>query len=170
MTSRHRRHPFPLRYLPYGLTPRDTKRQIHLLDKSRRLYKTGQYFTRKRLASYTSKPSKHLARARKIYQTDKIAPNPKYARATGCSVAALRKIVQKGEGAYFSSGSRPNQTAQSWGIARLASSTTGGKAAAVDYKILEEGCQPRSPALRMARTARKKWGFGNTRTRHNILA
>ena len=170
MTSRRRPYTFPLRYLPYGLTHRDTKRQINLLDKSRRLYKTGKYFTRRALKSFHSKPSNHIVRAKQIYHTDKITPSPKYARATGCSVAALRKIVKKGEGAYFSSGSRPNQTAQSWGYARLASSTTGGKSAAVDYKILEEGCQPRSRALRMARTARQKWGFGNTRTRHNIRA
>ena len=59
---------------------------------------------------------------------------------TGCKSSALNKIVRKGEGAYYSSGSRPNQTPQSWGIARLASSITGGKAAAVDYDIITEGC------------------------------
>ena len=46
------------------------------------------------------------------------------------------EIVKKGQGAYYSSGSRPNQTGHSWGRARLASSITGGKASAVDYKIL----------------------------------
>ena len=49
----------------------------------------------------------------------------------------LKKKFQKGQGAYFSSGSRPNQTGHSWGYARMASAITGGKAAAIDYHILE---------------------------------
>ena len=44
-------------------------------------------------------------------------------------------------GAYFSSGSRPNQTPHSWGYARLASSITGNNASIVDYKILKKGCK-----------------------------
>jgi hypothetical protein len=51
--------------------------------------------------------------------------------------------------------SRPNQIPQSWGYARLASAITGGKAAAGDYAILENGCSHRSKALRLARTAKK---------------
>jgi hypothetical protein len=58
--------------------------------------------------------------------------------------------VKKGEGAYYSSGSRPNQTAQSWGYARLASAITGANASRVDYNILKEGCKSDSPALRIA--------------------
>ena len=60
------------------------------------------------------------------------------ANKTGCQLSALKQIVKKGEGAYYSSGSRPNQTPQSWGLARLASSLTGGKSAAVDFNILEK--------------------------------
>ena len=156
----------PIRYLPFSLSRKDTKQQKTLLDKSKRLYKKGKYFTRKQLSSFTSRPSKHIIRARKIYHVGQVSANSKYSRATGCSINALQKIVKKGQGAYFSSGSRPNQTAQSWGFARLASSTTGGKSAAVDYSILEQGCATKSPALRMAKTARKKWGFGRGRTHH----
>jgi hypothetical protein len=82
-------------------------------------------------------------------------PNAALAAATQCSIAALNQIVKKGEGAFYSSGSRPNQTPQSWGYARLASAITGGKAAAVDYAILENGCKPHSRALRLARTVKK---------------
>ena len=64
---------------------------------------------------------------------------------------ALKKIVNKGEGAYYSSGSRPNQTPQSWGYARLASALTAGNASRVDYDILEKGCGKNSRALKMAR-------------------
>lgn len=162
---------FPIRYLPFGLSRKDTKRQINLLDKSRKLYKRGKYFNRsqKRLASYPHQTSPHIVRARKIFGVDKIAATPEYARATGCSVGALRKIVKKGEGAYYSSGSRPNQTAQSWGFARLASSTTGGKAAAVDYAILEDGCRTNSRALKMAKPARARHGFGTSKTRRRMV-
>ena len=76
------------------------------------------------------------------------------AKKTGCSIDVLKKIVNKGEGAYFSSGSRPNQTAQSWGYARLASTITGGKASAIDFSILEQGCNHNSRALKFAKKSR----------------
>jgi hypothetical protein len=104
-----------------------------------------------------------------LYHVDKITANPELAKATGCSVIALKKIVSKGEGAYFSSGSRPNQTAQSWGNARLASAITSGKAAAIDYNILEKGCRPGSKALRLAKTARKKHGYGTRRVPKAVI-
>ena len=63
-------------------------------------------------------------------------------------------------GAYYSSGSRPNQTGHSWGIARLASAITSGKSAAVDYDILEKGCKRNSKALSLAKKAKKKHGHG----------
>jgi hypothetical protein len=90
-----------------------------------------------------------------MYHVEKIVPNAALAKATGCSVGSLHKIVKKGEGAFYSSGSRPNQSPQSWGYARLASAITGGKAAGVDYAILQNGCKPNSRALRLARTVRK---------------
>jgi hypothetical protein len=95
---------------------------------------------------------------------DTIVPGPELARATGCSIDALEKIVAKGEGAYFSSGSRPNQSAQSWGYARLASSITSGKAAAVDYNIIEEGCK-NGKALILAKKSRKKYKYGQSHTK-----
>jgi len=154
----------PQRYLPKTLSRRDKKTQANMLRKSRRLYKQGKYYTRKQLPSFHSKPSGHVANARKMYKMDKITPSGQLAKATGCSVAALRKIVNKGEGAYFSSGSRPNQTAQSWGIARLASAITGGKAAAVDFKIIEEGCSHSGRAFRLANKSRKNKRRGAIRT------
>ena len=46
-----------------------------------------------------------------------------------------KKIIEKAMGAYFSGGSRPNQTPSSWGYARLASVITGGGARKVDKDI-----------------------------------
>jgi len=155
----------PLRYLPYGLSRKDRKKQTASLRRSRKLYKQGKYFTRPKVKSFKNKPSGHVERARKLYKVENISPNPALAKATGCSVGALRKIVKKGEGAYFSSGSRPNQTAHSWGYARLASSITGGKAAAVDFKIIEEGCDHSKRAYRLASRSRRENGHGQRATK-----
>ncbi len=48
------------------------------------------------------------------------------------------KIMAKGMGAYFSGGSRPNQTPSSWKYARLASVITGGGARKVDKAIWDK--------------------------------
>ena len=152
-----------LRYLPKRLTKKDKSKQAKMLLKSRRLYKKGVYFTRKKVSSFKSKKSNHILNAEKIYKVDKIGATNELAHATKCSKHALSEIIRKGEGAYYSSGSRPNQTAQSWGIARLASSITGGKAAAVDYSILEKGCKPNSKALTLAKKSRRKHGHGTRR-------
>lgn len=156
----------PVRYLPKGLTQKDRKTQAHSLRRSRKLYKQGKYFTRPKVKSFKSKPSGHVAHAQKMYKVENISPNPALARATGCSIGALRKIVNKGEGAYFSSGSRPNQTAHSWGYARLASAITGGKAAAVDFAIIDEGCDHSKRAYKLAKRVK---GTGHTKTRRTHL-
>ena len=149
-----------LRYLPKKLTRKDKRVQSKMLIKSRRLYKKGKFYTRKAIPSFKSKKSPHILKALKIYNVDKIGATNELAKATGCSKSALAKIINKGQGAYYSSGSRPNQTSQSWGIARLASSITSGKAAAVDFNILEEGCNKNSKALTMAKKAKRKYGHG----------
>jgi hypothetical protein len=155
----------PIRYLPYKLTKKDKEKQIKMLMKSKKLYKKQKYYTRKIVSSYDSKPSKHIVNARKIYNVNKIAPSQELASATGCSISALEKIVKKGEGAYYSSGSRPNQTPQSWGFARLASSITSGKSAAVDYDILESGCNHRKTAFILAKKSRRKYKYGHSKTK-----
>jgi hypothetical protein len=148
----------PIRYLPRRLTKSDRTKQSKNLLKSRKLYKKGVYFTRPQVKSFHSKQSSHITDAQRIYGVEKVAPTAELSKATGCSIDSLKKIVSKGEGAYFSSGSRPNQTAQSWGYARLGSTITSGKAAVIDYGILEEGCKPGSKALTLAKRAVKKYG------------
>lgn len=46
-----------------------------------------------------------------------------------------QKIIDKGMGAYYSSGSRPNQTPTSWGLARLASVILNGPSRRIDKNI-----------------------------------
>jgi hypothetical protein len=159
----------PLRYVPKALTRKDRKRQVQMLLKSRKMYLQNKYYTRKRVASYRNRPSKHVRNARRIYGVEHIAPTPELAKATGCSVEAMKQIVRKGEGAYFSSGSRPNQTAQSWGYARLASALTAGKSAAVDYRILEKGCDHKKKAFVLAQQSRRKYRDGRGKTQRVVI-
>jgi hypothetical protein len=146
---------FIKRYLPPTLSRRDRTRQRNELTKSRRMYKQRKYYTRKSVKSFKSKPSKHVDNARRLYRIQNIRPTRELSGRTGCSLKGLRQIVRKGEGAYYSSGSRPNQTPQSWGYARLASSITGGNASAVDFHIIDKECDHRKPAYRLAQRPRK---------------
>jgi hypothetical protein len=155
-----------MRYVPRALSRKDRRKQIAMLKRSRRMYKRGKYYSRStKLKSYPHVVSNHVVTAKRMYHMDKIMPNAALAKATGCSVGTLQKIVKKGEGAFYSSGSRPNQTPHSWGYARLASAITGGKAAAVDYSILKNGCKPNSGALRRANASRKKYNNGQGHAR-----
>lgn len=146
----------PLRYVPKNLTKRDKKKQKQNLTKSRKLYKKGVYYQRPKVKSFKSRKSNHLANLQKIYNVKNANPTDDLARKCGCTMQTLNKIINKGEGAYYSSGSRPNQTARSWGLARLASTLTGGNASVIDYHLLRNGCQNDSTALKMARKQCKK--------------
>ena len=151
----------PVKYLPKRLSKKDKAKQKKQLQKSRAAYKKGIYINRKPLKSFKNKKSQHLINAEKLYKVNKIVINNNLAKKTGCSIKALNKIVKKGIGAFYSSGSRPSQTSYSWGIARLASSISGGKAAAIDYNILQEGCNnTNSKALKLAKKSRIKNGYG----------
>ena len=155
----------PQRYVPKNLTKRDKKKQKRELKRSRRRYKKGKYYTRKKIKSFKSKISPHIKKAMKMYKVDKVRPSKKLAKATKCDIKGLHKIVKKGQGAYYSSGSRPNQTGHSWGYARLGSSITGGKASAVDYNVLKKYCNKNSRALKLAVKARKTYKKGLRRVK-----
>tara|TARA_Y100000816_G_scaffold271244_1_gene235645 strand:- start:393 stop:1622 length:1230 start_codon:yes stop_codon:yes gene_type:complete len=159
----------PQRYAPKHLTKKDQKKQKKNLAKSRKLYKKGIYFKRPKVKSFKSKKSRHINNVEKIYGVKNMSI-PELSKKTKCTPASLNKIIEKGQGAYYSSGSRPNQSAHSWGVARLASSLTGGNASVIDYHVLEEGCKPDSKALKLAKKQCKKMGrnCGNNKTKKNI--
>ena len=63
------------------------------------------------------------------------------ARLTGYKVAGLRKIVQKGRGAFRTNPQsvRPQvKSATQWGIARVYSAVMGGKAKKIDKDLLKK--------------------------------
>jgi len=138
-------------YTSKNMTQKDTKKQKRQLRKSRKLYKKGKYHARPKVKSYKSRKSNHLNRLRKMYGVEEIGATNELAKKTQCSKEGLEQILSKGRGAYYSSGSRPNQTAESWAVARLASAVTGGKSSAYDYHVLKEHCKPSSKALKLAK-------------------
>ena len=60
------------------------------------------------------------------------------AKITGIPYKAINEVFKKGEGAYYSAGSRPNQTPQSWAYARVYSYILGGKARNIDKEITKQ--------------------------------
>jgi hypothetical protein len=145
----------PIRYVPVTLSNNDKIKQKQYIDRSRKSYLNGKYYLRPKIKSFTSKKSPHVAKATKLYVVPNMKPTIALARATKCKRWALNKIINKGRGAYYSSGSRPNQTPDSWGYARLGSALTGGPSSQIDYNILEKGCSKKSKALRLANKSKK---------------
>jgi hypothetical protein len=133
------------------LSKKDRKTQKKGIKKSIKKYKDGKYHLRKKLKSFKSRKSPHILKARKVYGLEDIKPSHQLAIKTKCSLKGLKKIVKKGQGAYFSSGSRPNQTPHSWGYARLASAITGGNASKVDFHIIEKECNKNGKAYKLAK-------------------
>lgn len=150
----------PQRYIPNYLTKKDKKFAKNELIKSRKAYKKGKYYVRKKVSSFKSKKSKHIKKAEKLYNISDFKLNKLLASKTKCKLKTLKKIFSKGQGAYFSSGSRQNQTPFSWAYARLASAISGGKASAVDFKLLKNGCKSSSKALKLAKKAYIKYNKG----------
>ena len=141
-------------YLPKTMSKKDKETQRKNILRTRKSYKKGIYINRKNVKSFKSKPSPHIQNAMKMYNVTSVKPSRELSRKTKCSLKGLKKIVNKGAGAYYASGSRPNQTPLSWGYARLASSITGNKASIVDNHILREECKPGSLALKLSNKAK----------------
>ena len=131
MTKTKKKH-IPTKYTE-RLSRRDRVKQKKNLIKSRKMYKKGVYVDRQKLKSYPKKRSEHIVKFEKRYNrkiTDKDFIDKHILSKKG-----QNQILKKGRGAYYSSGSRPNKSSNSWAYARLASVITGGKARKVDNKI-----------------------------------
>ena len=120
-----------------GLSRKDKKKQPRYLRRSSRNYKKGEYTPRPKLKSFKNKKSNWTTQFKKKYGED-VKTYKQISKATGIPVPALKAVVKKGMGAYYSSGSRPNQTAESWGKARMYSYIMGGPTRKVDHHITEK--------------------------------
>ena len=115
------------------LSKKDKQKQLNNIKRSKRLYKKGIYVDRPKLKSYKNKKSQWIIKFENKYNhkiTDKNFINNNI-----ISIKGQNLILKKGRGAYYSSGSRPNQTSNSWAYARLASVIMGGPARKVDKNI-----------------------------------
>lgn len=111
-------------YVPSSLTQADKKKQIKSIkDKT----------IRPKLESFKSKRSSYAVKYEKKY--NKKISNKSFIYKNIISKTGVDKIMSKGRAAYFTSGSRPNQTPESWALARLASVIVGGPARKVDIAI-----------------------------------
>jgi hypothetical protein len=133
---------YPKRYTA-GLSKKDKEKQKKQLDKSTSDYKKGKYTDRKDLKSFKGKKSSFVEQvkdklglpinfdklAEKLGTTDKRRKDLK---------KGFEEIYDKGKGAFYSSGSRPNQTPESWGKARVASVLVGGASRNIDKAIVEK--------------------------------
>ena len=119
------------------LSNKDKKKQTKNIRRSIKSYKKGKYINRPKLKSYKNKKSSWVTKFEKKYGKD-IKTYKEIEKATGIPSKALREVVKKGQGAYYSSGSRPNQTAHSWGKARMYSYIMGGKTRKYDTGITKK--------------------------------
>ena len=119
------------------LSKKDKKKQIRSIKRSSKAYQKGKYINRPKLKSYKHKKSSWVTKFEKKYGKD-IKSYKEIEKATGIPKKALMEVVKKGKGAYYSSGSRPNQTAESWGKARMYSYIMGGPTRKYDQHITDK--------------------------------
>jgi len=118
-----------------GLSESDKKKQIKSIK---------EQTIRPKLKSAKSRRSKWTILFDKEYgdRLDKMKgkrSKRNIAKITGIPFKAIDEVYKKGEGAYFSSGSRPNQSPQSWARGRIYGYIMGNeKVRKVDKSITEK--------------------------------
>ena len=96
------------KYAPPSLTPTQRKAQIKSIMEKKERPKLPKEKTRK--SKWTVKAENFFGKNRSLTAISKKTKIPK---------KALQEIIDIGEGAYYSAGSRPGQTPSSWGYGRL---------------------------------------------------
>jgi hypothetical protein len=114
------------KYVPKSLSKEDKEKQIKSIKKE----------TDRPKVDYKTKRSTWVKKFEDKYKT-KIT-NKSFITKNIISKTGMEQILDKGMGAYYSSGSRPNVTKEQWAYARLASVIMGGAARKVDKSIWEK--------------------------------
>ena len=121
-----------------GLNKKDTQKHRNYIIKRKKGYKEGKFHTKKpKLESYKYKKSGKVVAFEKKYGI-KITNKKGIAKIVGIPVKAQKEILDKGKAAFFTSGSRPNQTPHSWAYGRLASVILKKGAYKYDKHILDK--------------------------------
>ena len=118
------------------LSRKDKKRQIKNIKTTKKAYKNKKYVDRPKLKSYKNKKSSWTQQFHKKYPG--VTSIRDISKKTKIPEGELRAVLKKGRGAYYSSGSRPNQTSESWGRARMYSYILGGPTRKYDKAITEK--------------------------------
>lgn len=119
-----------------GLSYKDKKKQIKNIKTAKKSYKKKKYIDRQKLKSYKNKKSSWTKKFKDKYGN--ITKLHEISKRTGIPKKALMAVLKKGRGAYYSSGSRPNQTAESWARARMYSYIMGGPTRKYDKEITKK--------------------------------
>ena len=127
MVKKDKKSGLPKKYVPSSLTKEDRKKQIKSIKEGK---------DRPKVKSFQSKRSSLVERFEKKYGY-KISNLSRISKEI-ISKKGIDEIMNKGRGAYYSGGSRPNQTAQSWALARLAGVIMNSPARKSDRKIWDE--------------------------------
>jgi len=127
MSSKDKDTGLPKKYVPKSLTSSQKKKQVESIREKR---------DRPKLKGVKTRKSKWTTKAEKYFKGDTSISN--IAKTLKVSPKGLNEIIKKGEGAYYSAGSRPNVSARQWGIARLFSTLFGGPARKIDRAIVEK--------------------------------
>ena len=114
----------PTKYVPASLTKADREKQIKSIKEQK---------PRPKVKSFKSQRSSHVINFEKKYKT-KIT-NKKFINDNLLSYEGQKQVIKKGMAAYYTSGSRPNQSPASWSLARLASALLKKGAFKVDKNI-----------------------------------
>ena len=125
----------PKKYLK-GLSLKDKKKQLKNIKTAKKQYKNKKYIDRPKLKSYKNKSSNWTQKFKNKYGN--ITKIKDISKITGIPIKALKEVLKKGRGAYYSSGSRPNQTAESWAKARMYSYIMGGPTRKYDREITKK--------------------------------
>tara|TARA_R110002050_G_scaffold34696_8_gene87445 strand:+ start:864 stop:1340 length:477 start_codon:yes stop_codon:yes gene_type:complete len=112
----------PKRYLPDSLKGEDRRKQIKSIFEGKKRPETK---VKERKSSWTTQFDKKYGEELDGMKGKRSKKN--IAKVSGIPLKAVQEVYKKGEGAYYSSGSRPNQTASSWARGRLYAYIMGGK-------------------------------------------
>jgi len=126
MVEKDKDSKLPKKYVPKGLSKEDKKKQVKSIKEG----------TDRPKVDFKTKRSSHVIKFENKY--NKKINDFSWISKNLLKREGINKIISKGEGAYYSAGSRPNTSARQWALARLASALTGGSAAKVDKNILDE--------------------------------
>ena len=117
----------PKQYIPESLSDKDLEKQVKSIKEEK---------GRPKVESFKSKRSGFVKEFEEKYKT-KISDFD-FIEKNILKKEGIKQVLNKGVGAYYSSGSRPNQTPTSWSRARLASVIMNGPARKIDKKIWEK--------------------------------